>query len=74
MDVETLRREALLLSREERVRLATVLLESLDELLPEKFARPWLEKARYRAGPIDRGEIGLVSAEQVYRKARALRR
>ena len=72
MELETLRREALLLYREERVRLATVLLESLDELLPEKAARPWLEKARCRAGPIDHGEIGLVSPEEVHRKARAL--
>jgi hypothetical protein len=71
MDVEKLRREALRLSREDRVRLVTQLLESLDELLLEKAAWHWLEKARYRGGQIDCGEVGLISAEEVHRNARA---
>jgi hypothetical protein len=39
MDVETLEREALRLSPEDRARLATGLLESLDELPPENVDR-----------------------------------
>lgn len=74
MDVETLEREALRLSPEDRARLATGLLESLDELPPENVDRLWLEEASHRAAQIDSGEVELISAEDVDQKARALLR
>jgi hypothetical protein len=74
MDVETLKHEALRLSPEDRVRLATDLLESLDELPPENVDRLWIEEAARRAPQIDSGEVELIAAEDVDRKARALPR
>ncbi len=72
MDLETLEREALQLSTEERAHLATELLESLDELPPGDLDKLWLEEAARRAAQIDSGEVELISAEEVDRKARAL--
>jgi putative addiction module component (TIGR02574 family) len=74
MDVKLLEREALKLPAEDRARLARELLDSLDELPPEELAHLWLEEASRRAAQIDAGEIALVSAEEVDRKARALLR
>ncbi len=72
MDIESLEREALQLSPEDRARLAHDLLDSLDELSPEELDRLWLEEAGRRAAQIDAGEVELVSAEEVDRKAKAL--
>jgi putative addiction module component (TIGR02574 family) len=72
MDVDTLEKEALRLPAEERARLARQLLSSLDELPPEDLDRLWLDEAERRAAQIDSGEVTLVSAEEVDRKARAL--
>lgn len=72
MDVDTLEKEALRLPAEERARLARQLLSSLDELPPEDLDRLWLEEAQRRSAEIDAGEVTLVSAEEVDRKARAL--
>ena len=74
MDVEALEREALKLPAEDRARLAGELLDSLDELPPQEIDRLWLEEASRRAAQIDAGEVQLVSAEDVDRKARALLR
>jgi putative addiction module component (TIGR02574 family) len=74
MDVELLEREVLKLPAEDRARLARELLESLDELQPQELDRVWLEEASRRAAQIDAGEVELVSAEEVDRKARALLR
>ena len=49
MDVETLEREALRLSPEDRARLATDLLESLDELPAENLDQVWLQEGARRA-------------------------
>jgi hypothetical protein len=46
--------------------------ESLNELPPREIDRLWLEEASRRAAQIDAGEIDLVSAEEVDRKARTL--
>ena len=74
MDLETLEREALQLPAEERARLATELLESLDELPQGDIDKVWLEEAARRAVQIDSGEVELISAEEVDAKARALLR
>jgi len=74
MDVEALEREALKLPAEDRARLAQELLDSLDEFPPQEIDRLWLEEAGRRAAQIDAGEVELVSAEDVDRKARALLR
>jgi restriction endonuclease Mrr len=74
MDVELLEREVLKLPAEDRARLARELLESLDELQPQELDRVWLEVASRRAAQIDAGEVDLVSAEAVDRKASALLR
>ena len=74
MDVDPLVREALKLPGEDRARLVRDLLESLDELSAEELDRLWLEEASQRAAQIDAGEVELISAEEVDRKARALLR
>ena len=74
MDIDTLEREALKLPAEDRARLVRDLLDSLDELSAEEFDRLWLEEASQQAAQIDVGEIELISAEEVDRKARALLR
>jgi putative addiction module component (TIGR02574 family) len=74
MDIDTLEREALKLPAEDRARLVRDLLDSLDELSAEELDRLWLEEASQRAVQIDAGEVELISAEEVDRKARALLR
>jgi len=74
MDIDALEREALKLPPEDRARLVRDLLDSLDELSAEEFDRLWLEEASQRAAQIDAGEVELISAEEVDRKARALLR
>jgi len=74
MDVELIEREARKLPAEDRARLARDLLDSLDELPPPELDHLWLEEASRRAAQIDAGEVELLSAEEVDRKARALLR
>lgn len=74
IDVETLEREALRLPPEERARLATELLESLDELPRGDLDKVWLDEAARRAAQIDSGDVELISADEVDRKARELLR
>jgi putative addiction module component (TIGR02574 family) len=74
MDIDALEREALKLPAEDRARLARDLLDSLDELSGEELDRLWLQEANQRAAQIDAGEVKLLSAEEVDRKARALLR
>jgi hypothetical protein len=72
MDIDTLKREALRLPPEDRARLASELLKSLDGLSTQDADRLWLEEATRRAAEVDSGEVELVSADEVDRKARAL--
>lgn len=53
------------------VRTALELLDSLDDLSPDRL---WLEEAGRRAAQIDAGKVELVPSEEVDRKARALLR
>ena len=74
MDVKGLERDALKLPPEDRARLASELLDSLDELPPQEIAQLWLAEASRRATQIDADEVELVSGDEVDRKARALLR
>ena len=51
-------------------RLARELLDSLETLPLQELDSLWLDKASHRAAQIDAGEVQLVSAEDVDRKAR----
>jgi len=63
---DVLENEVLTLPREDRSKLATRLLESLDrddELSPE-----WLEEIRRRAKDIDEGKTKLIPSEEVWKQ------
>ena len=72
MKAETIRREALSLSVQERAELAEQLLSSLDALSESEIEQLWLLEAARRAAELDRGLMKRVAAEEVRRKAQAL--
>ena len=72
MDFASVEEQALSLSAEDRARLAHELLDSLERLAPAELHKLWLDEAERRAGQLDRGEVELVSAAEVARKAQAL--
>ncbi len=74
MDRQTLEHEALNLPPEDRAKLAQKLLLSLDTLSEEEMEQAWLIEADRRARELDRGEVQLISADEVRLKARALLR
>jgi Putative addiction module component len=74
MDIDTLKREALRLCSEDRARLASDLLDSLDELPHQDADHRWFEEAARRATQVDSGEVEMISADEVDLKARALLR
>ena len=74
MDFDALKKEVLGLAPEDRARLASGLLDSLDNLPPAESRQLWLDEARRRAQQIDNGEVELIAAEEVARKAQALLR
>lgn len=45
-----------------------------DKLPPAESRKLWLDEARRRAQQIDNGEVELIAAEEVARKAQALLR
>jgi putative addiction module component (TIGR02574 family) len=74
MDLQTLEKEALRLSAEDRAALAQRLLLSLDDLPPGELDEAWLSEAHRRARQLDRGEVQPIAADEVRRKAAALLR
>ncbi|CAN7160998.1 addiction module protein [Pseudorhodoferax sp. LjRoot39] len=72
MKTETIRREALALSVQERAELAEQLLSSLDELSEAEIAQLWSTEAARRAVEIDQGQVQRVPADEVRRQAQAL--
>ena len=74
MDLQSIEREALRLAPAHRAKLAHELLESLDTLSPEEIDELWLDEAERRLRELDAGQVELVPAEEVYRKAQALLR
>lgn len=72
MNIETIRREALLLSPQERAELAEQLLSSLDTLTEAEVEQLWFQEAARRADEIDQGEAVRIPADEVDREARSL--
>jgi putative addiction module component (TIGR02574 family) len=72
MKAETIRREALSLSVQERAELAEQLLSSLDALSEIEIEQLWLQEAARRAVEMDRGLTKRVAADEVRRQAQAL--
>lgn len=72
MDPKSIEREALGLTPARRAKLAHELLESLDALSPSEIDELWVDEAKRRLKEGDNGRVGLVPAEEVYRKAQAL--
>lgn len=72
MDLETLRREALSLSVDQRAKLAEELLSSLDRLSEAEAEQLWFAEATRRAEEIDRGDVQRIPADDVRRRAQAL--
>ena len=72
MKAETIRREALSLSVQERAELAEQLLSSLDALSEIEIEQLWLQEAARRAVEMDRGLTERVAADEVRRQAHAL--
>ena len=56
----------------QRTRLSRELLDSPEQLPPQELDSLWLDEVGHRAAQIDVGEVMLVSAEEVDRKARAI--
>jgi putative addiction module component (TIGR02574 family) len=72
MDAKRIEEQALALPAPDRARLVRKLLESLDPLSESEREQLWLHEAARRAAQLDKGEVQLVSGEDVARKARAL--
>ena len=68
MTLEQLETEALKLDLSSRAKLASKLLESLDELSEAEAERLWAEEAQRRADEWDEGKA--KSAEEVLREVR----
>jgi hypothetical protein len=69
MRLDELEAAALKLEPKARARLASRLLESLDELSPEENARLWNEEAERRHQALDQGTLGSRSADEVFQDA-----
>lgn len=63
--------EALQLPIRDRAKLAHRLLESLDDISAADAEQLWLEEAQRRAEEIDKGQVKLVSAEELERRVLA---
>lgn len=62
------------LSPEDRVRLAELLLASLDEEPTSDIEVAWDEEIKRRLAAYDRGEVKAIDAEEVFAKATLLAR
>jgi putative addiction module component (TIGR02574 family) len=65
MNTTELQQAALRLPKQERAQLAHLLLESLDQPSESDVEQLWLFEAERRAAQIDRGEVQLVTAEEL---------
>jgi len=72
MDFNAIQKEALELSPTERTRLIKNLLVSLETETDENLQTAWIEEIQRRVEEIDRGEVELFDAEDVFREARNL--
>lgn len=67
-----LEREARLLAPDERARLVDALLDSLREVKLAEFEAAWAVEIERRVAAYERGDARLVSAEDVFAKARLI--
>ena len=63
---------ALHLPKQQRAQLAHLLLESLDQPSEATIEQLWLHEAERRAGEIDRGEVQLVTANELEAQIQAV--
>lgn len=68
--LEVLSQELLSLPRKERADLVLRLIRSLDEGAEEEVDAYWKEELVRRSQQLETGEAELISAEEVFRKAR----
>lgn len=71
MSIEEIEGEALKLDPNDRARLASKLLESLDELSRAESERLWAEEAERRDQDMDAHESSGIPAEEVFHDARS---
>jgi len=72
MGTTTLQQAVLHLPKQERAQLVHLLLDSLDQPSEANIEQLWLREAEHRAAEIDRGEVQLVSAEELEGQVQAL--
>ena len=73
MTIDELKSIVLELPLEERARLASDLLLSLDDLSEQETEHLWLEEASRRDAEVDAGKAELIPGDQVFAEARARR-
>ena len=71
MTIDELKSIVLELPLEERARLASDLLLSLDDLSEQETEHLWLEEASRRDAEVDAGKAELIPGDQVFAEARA---
>jgi len=71
-DYAEIEKSALLLSPEERARLAEAMTESLREAMSQEVEAAWEAEIRHRVEAYERGEATLIPAEDVFAKARKI--
>jgi len=71
MSFDELVAEVKKLSLEERAALAKVIVESLDELSESEIEALWVREAERRLDELEQGRVTEISAEEVFRRARA---
>jgi putative addiction module component (TIGR02574 family) len=72
MNIETIRREALSLTAQERAELAEQLLSSLDALSATEIEPLWFQEAARRAAEMDQGGSQRIASDRVRQEALAL--
>jgi len=68
--IEKVLNEALSLPAEARINLVEKLIESLNLPTQAEVDRLWAEEAERRVSQIDKGEVELISAEEVFARIR----
>ena len=72
MTIDEIRHQALALPLDQRALLAEQLLSSLDAPSEGEISELWLAEAERRAAEIDRGDVTLVSGEELDLQVQAL--
>ncbi len=72
MTSTALEESVLQLPKPDRAHLVSLLLDSLDETSNSDVQQLWLNEAQRRADDIDRGQVELVSGEELAQQVQAL--